>query len=173
MIKKIFDNIEIYMCRLFFIAFISIILLQIISREVFGYSITWSEELAVYLFVWFVFLGASYAVTLERHNRIDFQYKYFPDRLVLILKIFAEVVWLFFNIYFFYLCYDFVFNRINLFWTSQTIGIPMKYIYMIMPLSFLFMTLRHVHLNLKKIIASSNEKTKSPSVSIKENKEII
>jgi len=155
MIAYFLKNIEVYMCRLFFISFISIILLQIISRELFGYSIVWSEELAVYLFVWFVFFGSSFAITLNRHNRIDFQYKYFPDRLVFVLKVLSEVVWFIFNIYFFYLCYDFVFNRMNLFWTSQTIGIPMKFIYYVMPLSFLFMTVRHIQVNIKSIFESS------------------
>jgi len=156
MAKFIFNNFEIYICRFFFVSFISIILLQIISRELFGVSITWSEELAVYLFVWFVYFGSSIAVTAGMHNRIDFQYKYLPERLVILLKVFSEITWLVFNIYFFYLCYDFVFNRMNLFWTSQTTGIPMKYIYMIMPLSFLLMTIRHVIVNLKLFSESVN-----------------
>ncbi|WP_366944137.1 TRAP transporter small permease [uncultured Psychromonas sp.] len=155
MLTCLLKNIEIYMCRLFFIAFISIILLQIISREIFEYSIIWSEELAVYLFVWFVFFGSSIAVTLNRHNRIDFQYKYFHVRLVFVLKVLSELTWLTFNIYFFYLCYDFVFNRMNLFWTSQTIGIPMKFVYVIMPLSFLLMTIRHAQMNFKAIFEAS------------------
>ncbi len=157
MLNKILNNFEIYICRLFFISFISIILMQIISRELFHYSMTWSEELAVYFFVWFVFFGASIAVTEGMHNRIDFHYKYLSERLTFILKVLAELIWLFFNIYFFYLCYDFVFNKMNLFWRSQTIGVPMKYVYVIMPLSFLLMTIRHILVNIKLIIESSKE----------------
>ena len=156
MVKIFLNNFEVYICRIFFISFISIILLQVLARELFGLSIVWSEELSVYLFVWFVFFGASIAVTKGMHNRIDFQYKYFSERVLFVLKILSEVIWLIFNIYFFYLCYDFVFNKMNMFWTSQTTGVPMKVIYVIMPLSFLFMTVRQILVNIKLIMESPN-----------------
>ncbi|UUM32657.1 TRAP transporter small permease [Vibrio japonicus] len=152
MFKNIIDNFENYICRILLVAFTSILFMQIIAREIFDHSISWSEESAVYLFVWFVFFGASRAIRIEAHNRIDFQYKYLPKKVVAIFKILAELSWLLFNLYFFYLCYDFVFNKMNLYWKSQTLGIPMKMIYMIMPIAFLLMTLRHIQINLKKII---------------------
>jgi C4-dicarboxylate transporter, DctQ subunit len=52
------------------------------------------------------------------------------------------LLWVGFNVYFVYLSYDFVFNRMNLFWKSQTLGVPMKYIYMILPIAFTLMSLR-------------------------------
>jgi TRAP-type C4-dicarboxylate transport system permease small subunit len=54
----------------------------------------------------------------------------------------ADLLWVAFNVYFVWLSYDFVFNRMNLFWKSQTLGLPMKYFYMILPLAFTLMTLR-------------------------------
>ena len=47
-----------------------------------------------------------------------------------------------FNLYFVYLSYDFVFHRMNLFWKSQTLGLPMKYFYMILPIAFALMSVR-------------------------------
>ncbi len=44
--------------------------------------------------------------------------------------------------YFVWLSYDFVFNRMNLFWKSQTLGVPMKYFYMILPIAFTLMSIR-------------------------------
>lgn len=152
MLKNLIDNIENYICRFLLVAFSSILFIQIIAREIFNHSISWSEESAVYLFVWFVFFGASNAIRIEAHNRIDFQYKYLPKNIVTLFKLVAELAWLVFNLYFFYLSYDFVFNKMNLYWKSQTIGIPMKMIYMIMPIAFFLMTLRHVQVNLKKIL---------------------
>lgn len=152
MLRHLIDNFENYICRFLLIAFTSILFTQIIAREIFNHSISWSEESAVYLFVWFVFFGASRAIRIEAHNRIDFQYKYLPNNIVVLFKVLAEVAWLAFNLYFFYLSYDFVFNKMNLYWKSQTIGLPMKVIYLIMPLAFLLMTLRHIQVNLKKIL---------------------
>ncbi len=40
----------------------------------------------------------------------------------------------------------------NLFWKSQTLGIPMKYIYMILPIAFTMMTIRIVQVNYLKYV---------------------
>lgn len=170
MLKQLIDNFENYICRFLLIAFTSILFIQIIARELFSHSISWSEESAVYLFVWFVFFGASRAIRIEAHNRIDFQYKYLPSKVVAVFKVLAEVAWLTFNLYFFYLSYDFVFNKMNLYWKSQTIGISMKFIYLIMPIAFLLMTLRHIQVNLKKI--SGRNAIGNAAVASKQTKEM-
>ncbi|WP_394140577.1 TRAP transporter small permease [Vibrio chagasii] len=168
MFNNVIENLENYICRFLLIAFTSILFMQIIARELFGHSISWSEESAVYLFVWFVFFGASRAIRIGAHNRIDFQYKYLPRKMVTSFKIVSELSWLVFNLYFFYLSYDFVFNKMNLYWKSQTIGIPMKMIYMIMPIAFFLMTLRHIQVNVKKIMASTAVKSEVEPEQIKE-----
>lgn len=151
-IKNIFDNIESYICRSLLASFVILLFAQILSREVFGFSIAWSEELSVYLFVWFVFFGASHAAKLSAHNRITFQYKILPGKLPVILEALSDLVWVVFNAYFVYLSYDFVFNKMNLFWKSQTLGIPMKYIYLVLPLAFSLMTIRIIQVNYLKLI---------------------
>ena len=75
------DNIESYICRTLLAAFVTILFAQIISRQLFGYSFSWSEELSVYMFVWFVFFGASYAAKLAAHNRVTFHYKLMQAKL--------------------------------------------------------------------------------------------
>lgn len=149
---KILDNLESYLCRILLSVFVSILFAQIVSREVFGYSITWSEELSVYLFVWFVFLGASYAAKLAAHNRVTFQYKWLPKKLKTTFELLSDLAWIGFNSYFIFISYDFVFNRMNLFWKSQTLGIPMKYIYLILPLAFTLMTIRILQVNYLKFV---------------------
>ena len=141
---NLFDNLESYICRLLLIVFVSLLLVQIISREVFGYSFSWIEELATYLFVWFAYFGASHAAKMAAHNRVTFQFKLFP-------KI-VQTVWLAFNLYFVYLSYDFVFHKMNLFWKSQTLGLPMKYFYMVLPISFVLMSLRIIQVNYLKLV---------------------
>ena len=149
---KIFDNLESYICRALLLSFVTLLFAQILSREIFGYSITWSEELSVYLFVWFVFLGSSYAAKLSAHNRVTFQYKWIPAKVSTFLEFLSDVSWVSFNGYFIYLSSDFVFNRMNLFWKSQTLGIPMKYIYLILPIAFTLMTIRIIQVNYLKFI---------------------
>jgi len=146
------DNIESYICRTLLAAFVTLLFAQIISRQLFNYSFSWSEELSVYMFVWFVFFGASYAAKLAAHNRVTFQYKLMPAWLPPILEFLSDLIWIAFNAYFVYLAYDFVFHKMNLFWKSQTLGIPMKYIYIILPVAFTLMTIRIIQVNYYKLV---------------------
>lgn len=152
MIFKFLDNIESYICRTLLAAFVTILFAQIISRQIFNYSFSWSEELSVYMFVWFVFFGASYAAKLAAHNRVTFHYKFMPEKLATTLEVMSDVIWIGFNCYFVYLSYYFVFYKMNLFWKSQTLGIPMKYIYVILPIAFSLMTIRIIQVNYYKLV---------------------
>ncbi len=146
------DNIESYICRTLLAVFVCLLFAQIVSREVFSHSLSWTEELAVYMFVWFVFFGASYAAKLSAHNRVTFHFKLLPPKVALWSEALADLIWIAFNCYFVYLAYDFVFNRMNLFWKSQTLGVPMKYIYLILPIAFSLMTIRIIQVNYYKLI---------------------
>lgn len=146
------DNIESYVCRTLLVTFVSLLFLQIVLRQFFDYTLPWGEELATYLFVWFAFFGASYAARKAAHNRVTFQFKLFPQAFATVSEALADLLWLGFNLYFVYLSTDFVFNRMNLFWKSQTMGIPMKYIYLVLPLAFALMSLRIIQVNYLKLV---------------------
>ena len=151
-IKDIFDNLESYVCRTLLAVFVTLLFVQILTREIFGYSIPWGEELATYLFVWFAFFGASHAAKMAAHNRVTFQFKAVPAVVAKISEFVADMIWLAFNLYFVYLSYDFIFNRMNVFWKSQTMGIPMKYIYLILPIAFALMSIRIIQVNYLKLV---------------------
>lgn len=148
----ILDNLESYICRTLLAIFVTLLFAQIVSREIFSHSLSWTEELSVYMFVWFVFFGASYAARLSAHNRVTFHFKWFPPKMAVGMEALADLIWIIFNCYFVYLAYDFVFNRMNLFWKSQTLGVPMKYIYMILPIAFSLMTIRIIQVNYYKLV---------------------
>ena len=56
------------------------------------------------------------------------------------------------TVYFLWLATDFVFNKMNKFWKSQTLGIEMKYIYMVLPIAFALMTIRILQVNYLKLV---------------------
>ena len=152
MIFNFLNNIESYVCRTLLAVFVTLLFIQIISREIFQHSIAWGEELATYLFVWFAYFGASHAAKMAAHNRVTFQFKPFPKIVATISEFIADMIWLAFNLYFVYLSYDFVFNRMNLFWKSQTLGLPMKYFYMVLPIAFALMSIRIIQVNYLKLV---------------------
>ncbi len=145
------DNIESYICRTLLSIFVCLLFLQIISREVFTHSFSWIEELSIYMFVWFVYFGASYAARKGAHNRVTFQFKFLPKSAIKYVEAFADIFWVLFNVYFLYLATDFVFNKMNKFWKSQTLGIEMKYVYMVLPIAFALMTFRVLQVNYLKL----------------------
>ncbi|NVK41737.1 MAG: TRAP transporter small permease [Oceanospirillaceae bacterium] len=144
---RVLGNIESYICRTLLAGFVILLFMQILARQLFQHSFSWSEELSTYMFVWFVFFGASYAAKLSAHNRVTFQFKLLPPKVGLALETLSDLIWIAFNCYFIYLSYDFVFNRMNLFWKSQTLGVPMKYFYMVLPIAFSLMTFRILQVN--------------------------
>ncbi len=139
---RLLANIEEYLSEALLACFVLLLFVQILLRQFFQYSLPWGEELATYMFVWFAYLGASVAAKMSAHNRVTFQFNFVPAIVRKVCLTLADLIWVGFNLYFVYLSYDFVFNRMNLFWKSQTLGLPMKYFYMILPIAFTLMSIR-------------------------------
>lgn len=142
MLLHLLNHIEEYLCGLLLCSFVVLLFAQIIVRQFFSYSIPWGEEVATYMFVWFAYLGAVVAAKMSAHNRVTFQFNFFPPIVKKVSETVADLIWVAFNLYFTWLAYDFVFNRMNLFWKSQTTGVPMKYFFLILPIAFFLMSVR-------------------------------
>ncbi|HAT86854.1 TRAP transporter small permease [Cohaesibacter gelatinilyticus] len=149
---KFCDRLESYICRFLLVCFVSLLFTQVVSRQIFGTSITWIEELSVFMFVWFVYFGASYAARISAHNRVSFHFRWLPAKVGVWLEAFADLIWVSFNIYFVYLAYDFIFFRMNKFWKAQTLGVELKYIYLVLPIAFALMTIRILQVNYLKLV---------------------
>lgn len=141
-VLALLNNAETLVCEVLLALFVLLLFAQILARQLFGHNIAWSEELSTYMFVWFAYLGAVVAAKMSAHNRVTFHLNLMPRALAKTLTTIADLLWVAFNLYFAWLSYDFVFNRMNLFWKSQTLGVPMKYFYMILPIAFVLMSIR-------------------------------
>ncbi|UFS56634.1 TRAP transporter small permease subunit [Comamonadaceae bacterium M7527] len=72
------DNAETLFCEVLLALFVVLLFIQILARQLFGYSIAWSEELSTYMFVWFAYLGAVVAAKKSAHNRVTFHFAFMP-----------------------------------------------------------------------------------------------
>ena len=151
-IKNIFDHFESYMTQILLTIFIILLFIQIVLREFFSYTISWGEELARFSFIWFVFLGASYAAQLGAHNRVLFQFKKFSKRTQNYFEAFADLLWLIFNFVMIYKSIYLIIDMMEFTYYSPTLGWSMAYVYMIFPLSFGFMSFRILQVNYLKLI---------------------
>jgi TRAP-type C4-dicarboxylate transport system permease small subunit len=72
---------EAWLALLFFWALGLTVLYQFITRYVFNDSAAWTEEIARYLLIATVFLGAVIGVAKNNHIQVDFFYRFMPQGL--------------------------------------------------------------------------------------------
>lgn len=119
---------------------IVLITAQVIFR-VFFTALSWSEELSRYLLVWSSFIGASVAFKKGAHIAVTFAVDLLPGKIQKIVQTLSCILMaVFFGITIWYSI--FLFN-VQVFQVSPAMGLKMRYIYMIIPISFSVMS---VHL---------------------------
>ena len=79
-----------------------VISIQIFARYVLNHSLSWSEELARYLFIYLIFLGASVVYKQDRHISVDYFLDQLPARMKSIVGISADILLLIFLVVVFY-----------------------------------------------------------------------
>lgn len=95
MLNKILDFIEKYVTAVLFAAMCIIIILQVVLRAL-QMPLSWSEELARYLFVWIIYLACSKAMKDGKHLTVDILPIFLKGKAKVILNIIATVATLLF-----------------------------------------------------------------------------
>ena len=122
---------------------IIIITYQVIMRYVFANANSWSEELARYMFIWLVWIGAAYATKLRKNIIIDVVASKFKGNVKLISEIINFVL--------------FVVLMLFMLWTTSTVmmqvyesnsmgtgtHLPMWIVWLSLPLSMALNLLRY------------------------------
>ena len=132
---------EFFMIPLIF-AMSIVIFVQVVMRYVFQSSLTWSEELARYMFVWLVYFSVSYTARREKHIRIDAAINLYPKKARPYIEILSELIVLGFSIFIAVTGYT-VFGKIA--WSGQmspAMRIPMAYAYASVPVGCALMSAR-------------------------------
>ena len=96
--KKFLNTIEEKICGLALAIMLAILSYQVFARFLQS-SNNWSEEVARYLFVALVFIGASYAVTKHMHIIIETATLIWPKKIRKYMQLLGILVWLAFSIY--------------------------------------------------------------------------
>lgn len=79
-LKLIDEYLEMSIC-VALISVIAVVLgLQVFMRYVMQNSLSWSEELSRYLFVWLIYIGIAYGAKIMRHIKIDASLYLFPKK---------------------------------------------------------------------------------------------
>jgi TRAP-type C4-dicarboxylate transport system permease small subunit len=135
---------EDYLVLIIFWALAGVVFAQFFSRYVLNSSITWTEEIARYLLICVGFAGSIMAVRKNSHIFVEVFYRFMPRRLAMIAARVVDLI----KIVFFgigtWLCWKII--PIMADHRMVSINLPMSWIYMVVFLSFLIMTLRSIYL---------------------------
>ncbi|NLW07650.1 MAG: TRAP transporter small permease, partial [Clostridia bacterium] len=70
-----------------------LLFVQVIMRYVFNNSLTWSEELARYIFIWQIWLGASLGLRERKHIRVELILGFLKGRGRDAIELLGTIVW--------------------------------------------------------------------------------
>lgn len=128
-LKFLDENLEKMLCVIFLALMSIIIVLQVFFRYVLNNSLSWSEELARYLFIWMIYVGISYGVKLDKHICVDAVYTFMPKGIKRGYAIVAYVLFLIFAVAIIYYGILVVGMQITSGQVSPAMGLPMQYVY--------------------------------------------
>lgn len=123
-------------------AMVLIIFVQSTSRYFIGTSFSWGSELAQYLHIWQIWIGASLAVRLQSHIRVDVFIKLFPPIVQKVLNFIAIICWFVFAAFLAFEGSKYVMDVLASGQTSPSLQVPMWIPYLAIPIGGTLMVIR-------------------------------
>jgi TRAP-type C4-dicarboxylate transport system permease small subunit len=174
MLKRIYlhldEHVETYLSTVALLVFTALTIGQVIMRYVLGNPMTWSEEVARFALVWFVYTSASYAVRYQRHVKFNVLTKLVGKRLPIaerVIQIVVFILWLSFLVLVLVLSIQMVLAQYRTGQVSAAAQIPMYLIYIGLPLGLALMSFRVLqHLVAAGIDIVKNRNAPIPAVEL-------
>ena len=126
--SKIWDKLEESIMISLLCGMAVVMMIQICCRYVFGMSLSWSEEITRYLFIWSAFMSISLCTKLTISIRIDAIIRLFSKKGRALVKIFNLTVELAFFLYMIPFAWHYFMSTIESGQVSPACGIPMYFI---------------------------------------------
>ena len=98
-LKLIDDKLEEYLMVVLTVAMTALIFIQVVMRYVFHNSPAWTEELSRYLFLWAIWIGASYGVKIKGHVRLTIVTGKLSKGLQDVVGSLVWIIWVLFQVF--------------------------------------------------------------------------
>ncbi|PRO66302.1 TRAP transporter small permease [Alkalicoccus urumqiensis] len=138
---------------IFSMIMVTVITLQVFMRHVMGASLSWSEELARYLFIWLVYVGISYGVKKQRHIKVDVLLVLLKERGKIILTLIANVFFLAFAVFVIIYGTRITGQLMGFGQTSPALSLPMWIVYAATPVGMALTSIRIIQQMIKQVAA--------------------
>lgn len=143
-LKWLDENIELYIC-VFLMSFMTLLIfVQVVMRYVFNNSLSWSEELARYVFIWLIYIGISYGCKLRKHIKIDAALDLFPKKVRPYVVVIGDILFIVFAVYITITGFTYSMEQIQYDMRSPALKIPYQYIYLSTVAGFGLATIRQI-----------------------------
>lgn len=119
------EKLEMSICIVLMSTLTVVLGVQVFFRYVMGASLSWSEELSRYMFVWLVYLGIPYGCKVMRHIKIDAGLYLFPKAIRRYVVILGDIIFLCFAIAIVYYAWGLEMKQIKFGQLSPAMQIPM------------------------------------------------
>ncbi len=136
------DYLEEFILVIFLLAMVLIMGLQVFCRYVLSMSLSWSEEITRYLFIWSGFLSVSYCSKRCLSIKIEQFVAMFSRRGRAIFKVINHTFEFIFFIYMIPFAYSYMMSAVKSGQVSPACGIPMYYIQAAPLFSFILVAFR-------------------------------
>lgn len=140
--KSFWKNFEKNFSSVLLVAILIILSIQVFARYLFMYSPSWSEELARYLFIWFIYTSVSFAAQQNAHITIDSIMNIYPEKWKTRIKKLGNVVWIVFNLVMVYFGVQYTYRLYEVNQVSVGVPISMWIIYAAIPFGYALMSVR-------------------------------
>ncbi len=98
-LKFLDAKLEEYLMTVLTIVMTALIFLQVVMRYIFKDSPAWTEELSRYLFLWAIWIGASYGVKTQSHVRLTVLTSRLSKKVQDVINVVVWFLWLAFTIF--------------------------------------------------------------------------
>ena len=120
-----------------------IVFAQVIMRSIFNYSLSWTEELSRYLFIWQTWLGTSIALKYDEHIKVELIFSIVKNtKAKKVIKVFASILWFVFSLFLLINGWELIQSMISRNALSSGMRIPLAYVYASLPISSLMICIR-------------------------------
>ena len=150
-VKAFLDHFESYLCQALLVFFVLVIFLQIVLRQL-NMSLSWTEEIARFAFIWFILFGACYATRLCALNRVTVQFLKAPQWVTNTFLFVSDMIWIVFSLVMAYYGYLAVLDLREFPYYTPALDWDLGYVYLVFPLSFTLMAIRIIQVNVMKYI---------------------
>ena len=142
--REVYENFEKYFCAFLTALMVFCLAAQVFFRFVLNASLTWSEELSRFAFIWVVYMGAILGAKERIHIRVTAIQLLMPEQFRRFMLMLADAIWVTFNFFFAYQGIVQVRHLLRFTYTSPALQWNMAYIYCIVPAGFMVMSYRIV-----------------------------